>query len=57
VRKNKLIDLIGDATGVDYVIDLTITGSAGSVQTNGDWLMPGAVPVPKAGPSITGSVA
>jgi hypothetical protein len=54
VRKNKLIDVIGSVTGVDYVVDVTITGSAGSVQTNGDWLMPGAVPLPSAG-TITGT--
>jgi hypothetical protein len=57
VRKNKLIDVIGSVTGVDYVIDLTITGSAGSVQTNGDWLMPGTVPVPTPGTGITGTSA
>src|SRR4051794_32246418 len=56
VRKNKLIDVIGSVTGVDYVIDLTITGSAGSVQSNGDWLMPGTVPLPSAG-TITGTAA
>jgi hypothetical protein len=55
VRKNKLIDVIGSVTGVDYVIDLTITGSAGSVQTNGDWLMPGIVPLPTPGTGITGT--
>jgi hypothetical protein len=54
VRKNKLIDVIGSVTGVDYVVDVTITGSAGSVQSNGDWLMPGAVPLPSAG-TITGT--
>jgi hypothetical protein len=56
VRKNKLIDVIGSVTGVDYVIDLTITGSAGSVQSNGDWLMPGTVPVPSAG-TVSGTAA
>jgi hypothetical protein len=56
VRKNKLIDVIGSVTGVDYVIDLTITGSAGSVQSNGDWLMPGVVPIPSPG-TITGTAA
>jgi hypothetical protein len=56
VRKNKLIDVIGSVTGVDYVIDLTITGSAGSVQSNGDWLMPGIVPIPSPG-TITGTAA
>jgi hypothetical protein len=56
VRKNQLVDVIADATGVQYVIDLTITGSAGSVQSNGDWLMPGTVPVPVAG-TITGTAA
>jgi hypothetical protein len=56
VRKNQLIDVIANAIGVQYVIDLTITGSAGSVQTNGDWLMPGTVPVPVAG-TITGTAA
>jgi hypothetical protein len=56
VRKNKLIDVIGSVSGVDYVIDLTITGSAGSVQSNGDWLMPGTVPIPSPG-TITGTSA
>jgi hypothetical protein len=55
VRKNKLIDVIGDTHGVDYVNDVTITGSAGSLQANGDWLMPGTVPLPVAG-TIAGSV-
>jgi hypothetical protein len=51
VRKNKVIDVIADAPGVDYVNDVTLTGSAGSVQSNGDWLMPGTVPLAKYGSS------
>lgn len=30
VRHNKLIDIVGDDPGVDYVVSLTITGQAGS---------------------------
>jgi hypothetical protein len=55
VRKNKLIDLIGDAPGVDYVVAVTITGSGGSTDApTGDWIMPGTVPLPHAG-TIAGS--
>jgi hypothetical protein len=54
VRKNKLIDLIGNANGVDYVVDVTISGAAGTLQSNGDWLMPGTVPLPQAG-SVVGT--
>jgi hypothetical protein len=55
VRKNKLIDLIGNAQGVDYVVSVTITGSAGSTDApTGDWIMPGAVPLPVAG-TVTGT--
>ena len=55
VRKNKLIDVIGSVQGVDYVEDVTITGSTGSAQPNGDWLMPGTMPLPRPG-TITGTV-
>ena len=55
VRKNKLIDVIGSVQGVDYVVDVTITGSAGAAQPNGDWLMPGELPLPHPG-DIEGTV-
>lgn len=58
VRKNKLIDIIGDVEGVNYVVDLTITGSGGSRDANGDWSMPGTVPLAN-GPATghTGHIA
>jgi hypothetical protein len=46
VRKNKLIDLIGNVPGVDYVLDVTISGTLGTSQPNGDWQMPGPVALP-----------
>jgi hypothetical protein len=51
VRKNKLIDLIGDVSGVDYVSTLTITGADGA----GNVTLPGTIGLPRPG-SITGSV-
>jgi hypothetical protein len=54
VRRNKIVDVIANAHGVDYVSTVTITGSAGTAQGNGDWLMPGTVPLPAAG-TITGT--
>jgi uncharacterized phage protein gp47/JayE len=44
IRKNKLIDLVGDVTGVDYVDTLTITGAAGS--GNLTLTGPAALPTP-----------
>jgi hypothetical protein len=49
VRRNKLIDIIGDVDGVDYVIDVQITGSAGTVDSNGDLTMPGTIALPLPG--------
>lgn len=60
VRKNKIIDLLGDVEGVDYVGDVTISasgtpGGIGTVQPNGDWLMPGTVPLAVPG-TMAGSL-
>jgi hypothetical protein len=49
VRVYRMVDRIGDIEGVDYVTAVTLTGSAGTLQGNGDWLMPGNVPLPRAG--------
>lgn len=54
VRKNKLIDLIGDVDGVDYVQSLSITGSAGVADSNGDLTLAGAIPLTLPG-TFTGS--
>jgi uncharacterized phage protein gp47/JayE len=51
VRRNKLIDLIGDVDGVDYVDSLTITGAGG----DGNRTLPGTVALPTPG-TMTGSV-
>lgn len=51
VRKNKLIDLLGDVDGVDYVADLTITGADAS----GNLALPGTVALPTPG-TLTGTV-
>jgi hypothetical protein len=49
VRSNKLIDLIGNVEGVDYVSSgPTITGSAGSASGT-NWTMPGTVALPRFG--------
>lgn len=56
VRKNKIIDLIADVEGVNYVIDVTITGSAGTVDGAGNLTMPGSVALPRPG-TMTGTVA
>jgi hypothetical protein len=55
IRRNKLIDAIGDVDGVDYVDTLTLSGSAGSADTDGNWNMPGTVPLPLPG-TFTGTV-
>jgi hypothetical protein len=56
VRRLKLVDLIGDVDGVDYVVDLTITGAAGGPRAaNGDWPLPGTLPLPTPG-VFTGAV-
>lgn len=55
VRKNKLIDLIGDVEGVDYVDTLTLTGSAGSADAGGNWLLPGTVSLTRVG-TLTGTI-
>lgn len=49
VRKNEVIALISNVLGVDYVEDVTLSGSAGALQANGDWLMDGTVPLPELG--------
>jgi baseplate J-like protein len=56
VRKNKIIDLIADVEGVNYVVDVTITGSAGTVDGAGDLTMPGSVALPRPG-TMAGTVA
>lgn len=55
VRRNKLIDIIADVEGVDYVDTLTITGSAGTVDGNGNLTMPGSIALPHPG-TFTGTV-
>lgn len=55
VRKNKLIDLIGDVDGVNYVAALTITGSTGSADVDGNWNLTGTVALPLPG-TFTGTV-
>lgn len=49
VRRLKLVDVVGDVEGVDYVTTMTITGSAGTVDGNGDLTMPGSVALPRPG--------
>jgi hypothetical protein len=51
VRKNKLIDLIGDVEGVDYVDDVTIAGAG----VDGNLALGGAVALPRPG-AFTGTV-
>jgi hypothetical protein len=49
VREHRLIRLIGDVLGSDFVGTVTITGSAGAASGN-DWVLPGGgVPVTRAG--------
>ncbi len=56
VRRNKLIDYIGNVDGVDYVATLSITGSAGTVNAGGDLTMPGTVALPLSGAfTVTGA--
>jgi hypothetical protein len=49
VRVNKLIDLIGDVDGVDYVDTLIITAPGATPESNGDVTMPGDVPLTRPG--------
>lgn len=49
VRYNKMIDIIGDVEGTDYVEDLTLSGSTGAADANGNWVMPGNVALPQPG--------
>lgn len=49
VRVNRIIDLIGDIEGMNYVTTVTITAPGGTTQPNGDVLLPGTVPLPTAG--------
>lgn len=51
VRVNKLIDLIGDVEGVDYVTTLTIAGAG----VDGNLTLPGTVALPRPG-TMTGSL-
>lgn len=54
VRKNKLIDLIGDVDGVNYVVTVSLTSDTGFVDSNGDLTMPGTVALPRPG-TMTGT--
>jgi Baseplate J-like protein len=56
VRRLKLVDVVGDVEGVNYVATLTITGSAGTVDGNGDLTMPGTIALPRPG-AIAGTVS
>lgn len=56
VRRLKLVDVVGDVEGVNYVTTMTITGSAGTVDGNGDLTMPGSVALPRPG-TIGGTVS
>jgi hypothetical protein len=49
VRKNEVIALISSVEGVDYVNDVTLAGDAGVLEANGDWTLPGVVPVAALG--------
>lgn len=58
IRVYKIVDLIGDVNGVDYVVSLTLAGTSGSPivpEANGDLIIPGAVGLPRPG-TMTGSV-
>lgn len=55
IRRNKLIDIISDVDGVNYVDTLTLNGSAGSLEPDGDWAMPGDVSLPTVG-TLSGTV-
>lgn len=54
VRRFKVLDLIGDVEGVDYVDTVTLSGSAGSADGSGNWDMPGTVALTTPG-TMTGS--
>lgn len=57
IRVNKLIDLIGDVDGVDYVDTLTISAADSAAGPRaGDVVLPGTVPLPKPGAMI-GAIA
>jgi hypothetical protein len=45
VRVNKIIDILGSAPGVNYVKSVTLAGTNGTVQGNGDFLMNGVAPL------------
>lgn len=55
VYVNKLIELLGIVDGVDRVVDITITGSAGSADVDGNWDMSADFALPRPG-TFTGSV-
>lgn len=54
VRRNKVIDVIGDAQGVNYVESLSLAGSGGTFDGNNNLVLPGTVPLTRAG-TFTGS--
>jgi hypothetical protein len=57
VRKNRVIDIIGDNEGVAYVVgDPVITGAGATIETNGDLTMPGDVALTRPG-DVDGVVA
>lgn len=49
VRKNKIIDLIGDIEGVDWTENVWIDGDQGEANAELDWMMPGPVALPLPG--------
>jgi hypothetical protein len=53
VRKNKVIDVISDVEGVDYVDDVTLEGGTG--ESNGDRTMSGTFPVTNVS-HLTGTI-
>jgi uncharacterized phage protein gp47/JayE len=56
IRAKRLIDVIGEVPGVDYVDTITITGDAGS-DAGDDWTMAGTVALPDTDSVATGSIA
>lgn len=54
IRKFKVIDLIGDVEGINYVTAVTLSGAGATVEANGDLTMPGTVALPSWSSSSTG---
>lgn len=55
IRKNKLIDLIGDVDGVNYVEDVTISAAGLITNAAGNLTLPGIVALPRLG-TINGTI-